>query len=594
MSNNNKSNNIEPKFDEYRAYEELRMIFVIAIETQNFDNIEARIAAWESKYPLADFIDPEIVRKIRTILSKDFLSQLIGDYLAAKILHEEQKQKEAYDALKEIIDSAKKSKNYKDAEKKIRTWKTNLSDKGLSLYSFNRLYRAKICTLLLVPSKELKKQDEAIDELKQIKERGASLDSQTYYEAINNWQNSYSISDFPKSLQEDLNKITAEVFDSISVKRNSESAIKEIEEAISSKDTSSKADAIASILSKYDYRKFDANTMSHIQDLTAQAMSINDSNLENSVSNNSLVQIGAIAPTESKALTDLKDIVNTTPHDMDRILNWIYVNRKINYSQTARDKIVKELSSVGYKVPTQASYSIPEINAVLDYQDFPQIDKIRQAVILNYLGIISQGNNLSITEKDKIIKAHTTSKEENFISQEKPIMFLPVYDTIVEKSEEEPLNEDSKVSENQEEDMIYNIFIEDIIDDPLATYNFTTASLDKGENLPDSKILVPEESIQENEVLKPSVPEEPNLSYESTFNESKPLSKDDSNESSEPELLDNVNEEHILEQKDEENLEQAYNLSTYVVVASPILQLALSQRRKTKSKGFEREKNSEF
>ena len=33
-NNDNKNNTIEPKFNEERAYEELRMIFVIAIETR--------------------------------------------------------------------------------------------------------------------------------------------------------------------------------------------------------------------------------------------------------------------------------------------------------------------------------------------------------------------------------------------------------------------------------------------------------------------------------------------------------------------------------------------------------------------------------
>ena len=72
MSNNKDTNKIEPKFNEAQAYEELRMIFVIAIETQNFNGIEEKIAAWENKYPLADFTNPEIIRKIKAILNFDF------------------------------------------------------------------------------------------------------------------------------------------------------------------------------------------------------------------------------------------------------------------------------------------------------------------------------------------------------------------------------------------------------------------------------------------------------------------------------------------------------------------------------------------
>ena len=47
------------------------MIFLIAIETQDFTTLESRIEAWEKKYPLAEFTDEDIIRKIKAILNKD-------------------------------------------------------------------------------------------------------------------------------------------------------------------------------------------------------------------------------------------------------------------------------------------------------------------------------------------------------------------------------------------------------------------------------------------------------------------------------------------------------------------------------------------
>ena len=214
MSNNQSTNNTQPKFNEYRAYEELRMIFVIAIETQDFSTIEARISAWEKKYPLAEFTNPEIIRRIKEILNKDFLSRLMGDYLAAKILHEQEKQREAYDSLKAIISKARKSKDYKTAEKEIRKWKDKLHSNGFNLYSFDRLYRAKICTLLLLPSRELENQSKATDELRRIKDSGTSMNSKDYFEAVTNWQNKYSISEIAELTQlseEDVERIAQEL-----------------------------------------------------------------------------------------------------------------------------------------------------------------------------------------------------------------------------------------------------------------------------------------------------------------------------------------------------------------------------------------------
>lgn len=558
MSNNQSTNNTKPKFNEYQAYEALRMIFVIAIETQDFSTIEARISAWEKKYPLAEFTNPEIIRKIKEILNKDFLSRLMGDYLATKILHEQEKQKEAYDSLKSIIDKAKRSKDYKTAEKEIRKWKDNLHSNGFNLYSFDRLYRAKVCTLLLLPSKELENQEKATDELKQIKENGTSMNSTDYFEAITNWQNKYSISKFPDKLKKELNQITTEVFDSISQKRTSENAILEIENMLSSKATALPADAIASILSKYDYRNFDADAVSRIKELSMEAFSIQEAVLNNGIPNIDLSALTAVSPAEAQALTSLRDILNKTPHDMDTILNWIYVNRKINYSEFARESIVKQFASVGYNIPSQNSYAIPDINFNLNYQNFSRVDDLRKSVILNYLGIISQGSKLSIEEKANLSQAHAVSVSESLTKDDtkKPTMFLEAFDTMVEEPEEE------KLYNGKNEEAIYNIFIEDIIDNPLATYSIIpTASSNK--------------SITTDTVLN------------------SPATSTASSSSQEIAITDNIGKEHEIKAptsskstsskssltiKDENNLEQAYELSTYVVVATPILEQALQPK----------------
>lgn len=586
MSNNIDTNNTQPKFNEYQAYEELRFIFVVAIETQNFSNIEARISAWEKKYPLAEFKDPEIIRKIKAILNKDFLSRLMGDYLAAKVLHEQEKQKEAYDSLKAIIDKAKKSKDYKTAQKEIRKWKDSLHANGFNLYSFDRLYRAKICTLLLLPSKELENQEQATEELKEIKENGNSMNSKDYFEAISNWQNTYSISDFPDKLKKELNQITTEVFDSIFQKRTSENAILEIENVLSSKDISLPADAIASILSKYDYRNFDSDTVTRIRDLSMEALSIQESVLNDGIPDIDLSALATVSPVESQALSSLRDILNKTPHDMDTILNWIYVNRKIKYSEFARESIIKQFASVGYIIPNQSSYAIPEINS-LDYANFSKVDDLRKNVILNYLGIISQGNKLSIEGKDNLIEAHAVSASESVAqANAKPIMFLEAFDTVVEEPEEEKTyDEKGEIDVDKDEEVIYNIFIEDIIDNPLATYSIApTASTDKAisDDINSKTSTLEEEPIgsttvsssSQEIVITDNVGKEP---------ESKPTASFEDSDSG-----------YSLTIQDEENLEQAHELSTYVVVAVPILEQALQpklERERKKSKTVEKIKD---
>lgn len=618
MSNNqntNKNNTNEPKFNEYQAYEELRLIFVIAIETQNFTNIEARISAWEKKYPLAEFTNPEIIRKIKTILNKDFLSRLLGDYLAAKVLHEQEKQKEAYNSLKTIIDNAKKSKDYKTAQKEIRKWKDNLHSNGFSLYSFDRVYRARVCTLLLLPSKELKNQEQATEELKKIKEDGNTMDSESYSKAISNWQNTYSIPDFPEKLQRELNKITTEVFDSISQKRTSENAISEIEEVLSSKDTSIlPANAIALILAKYDYKHFPQDAIASIENLNAKALSIQASLFDNGMDDIDLTKLATFTPTEARAIVDLKDILNKTPHDMDRILNWIYVNRKISYSEFARENIVKQFSSVGYKIPVQSSYSIPEINTNLNYQNFSEIDNIRRDVILNYLGIISQGNNLTIEGKDNLSDAHAISVQESLTQEDsKPIMFLEVFDTVVDQPETESeklYDEKGEIVADAEEEVIYNIIIEDIIDNPLATYSIEKPTKPNEtvapEQLPQESKENSDQPINPSNVEESVIPEE-NFS-KILENSSKSKNKTNHNTSTQVETYNDISNEintdttiiaydssdeksidttsssgdaiseGPLTKQDDKNIEQAQDLSSYIIVAAPILAQALEPK----------------
>lgn len=580
--NTNKNSPKEPSFDEYRAYEELRMIFVIAIETQDFTTLESRIAAWEKRYPLAEFTDEDIIRKIKAILNKDFLSRLIGDYLAAKILHEQEKQKEFYDSLKSIIDTAKKSKDYKTAQKEIRKWKNNLHDNGFNLYSFDRLYRARICTLLLLPSRELDNQEQATDELKRLKETGSSMNSDEYFAAISNWQNKYSISDFPEKLQKELNAITTEVFDSISQKRTSENAISEIEGILASKDIPLPANAIAAILSKYDYSRFDADTTARIRVLSMEALSIQESILNDGIPNIDLSKLPTISPVEAQALTSLRDILNKTPHDMDTILNWIYVNRKINYSGFARETIVKQFSSVGYIIPEQSSYSIPEINSDLSYKDFSKINDIRKNVILNYLGLISQGNTLSIEGKDNIIDAHAISEIKALAQEDaKPTMFLEAFDTIMEQPEVETktlYDETGEIEVDKNEETIYNIFIEDIIDDPLASYSIATSSIDDKTKSTDDLEQTSDnnqQSVNESQTVSSNLDE---LVITDNTSETTTSSSD-------------VDSGYSLTIQDNEKLEQAYDLSTYVVVASSILAQALApkiERSRKKSKDIER------
>lgn len=609
MSNNKDTNKIEPKFNEAQAYEELRMIFVIAIETQNFNGIEEKIAAWEKKYPLADFIDPEIIRKIKAILNKDFLSRLVGDYLAAKVLHEKEKQKQLYDDLKEIIDSARKSKDYKSAQKKITKWKGILNSEGLSLYSFDKFYRAKVCTLLLVPSKELKNQEEAIASLKEIKEKGEAFSSDDYSKAVTDWQNKYVLEGFPEKLKTELNEMTSEALTSIQEKRSEENAVAEVRELVATNLNDMPLDSIAIVLAKYDYAHFSDTAKLQIEDLSKKAFAMSEQLLDKmdkySAEDELTKSKQSTNSIQFSALNSLKTVLGKSSHDTSAILNWIYENRKVKFSQFAREEIIKQFTSVGYKIPTKGEYSIPMISSETATS---QLEEIRKSAILNYLGIISQGNSLSKKGKDNISQIEENSNKSK--KQETAIV-LPAFDTIPSAEKEFTQAESSEEggSTPAEKD-VYNIFAEDLIADPLITCDISSPVVP--ENLEvKADLKEPEEQVDNSRVETKKVEfpngedlleEKENTEIDTTTEqkeaslESKVSLDDNADEEVEQPIeptlkeKENIEPEHTeettvektpkysLTSQDQENVEKISEQTIYVAVAYPILKEALTYK----------------
>ncbi len=114
-------------------------------------------------------------------------------------------------------------------------------------------------------------------------------------------------------------------------------------------------------------------------------------------------------------------------------------------------------------------------------------------------------------------------------------MFLEAFDNMLEEPEEE------KLYDEKGEEAIYNIFIEDIIDNPLATYSIVpTASQDK--------------SITTNTVLEPTTtsPVSGNSQKDALADNT-----DKEHEIKKSTFSKHTHSEYALTEKDENNLEQA-------------------------------------
>jgi len=597
----------------------------------NFNGIQDKIAAWEKKYPLANFTNPEIIRKIKAILNKEFLSRLIGDFLAAKVLHERKKQLQAYKNLKEIIDYANKTKDYKSAIKKTKKWKENLAANGLSIYSFDRYYRPKVCSLLLVPSKKLKNQEEATQSLKELIEKGPSLDSKTYSEELNCWQNKYCVKNFPDTLQTEINEITSNLLKSIHTKKQEEHALVELQTILTSSSDVNPLNSIVLILSQYDYTHFSDDVKKQIDSITRTAVSLNEQSykevLNSDIKDDNMISKKTTSYIQLEALNQLKDIFSKNSHDLEGLLNWIYIHRKMNFTPYSRDEIIKQFISAGYKIPSKASYYIPEINVNLTYKNFSKIDEIRKDVILNFLGIISQGNSISTIGKNNLEKIHYTSEQEKLINttaENDTLIVLPVFDNELTTSssfEDTIYDETGTIRDNEKDEFI--IVIEDILEDPLETYEILpsnskeiiTTPSDKKTEVFESSLLnkesinqTPMDSVNistvvSNDTLDVSfLSEQPiDFSMETIIDTSPSTNITTETEISQDYKNDNSREFsplYTLSLENQQNIEAANNESIYMVVASSIISLALSRTQKTltleSQEEIEPEKNNGF
>lgn len=612
MSNNKDSN--EPKFNEAQAYEELRMIIAIAIETQDFASLEPNIAIWENKYPLADFVDSEIVRKIKTILNKDYLSRLVGDYLASQVLHEQQRQQEAYNKLKKIIDTAKKSKDYTTAKKEVTTWKAALYDNGLSIYGFNKIYTRQILKMLLLPTQELSKQKEASEALKRLVDESKEMVSDDLSHEISSWQNKYSLETFPDDLKHELNSITADVFKTITTKRNEEIALKEVEAYVSSDKMVSPADEIPVLLSKYDFETFSDDVKNKIDYLSTQAMSLTELSLEKAelVHEDSLLKY--IPPTQQEAIYDLKNIFSKNSYDLENLFNWIYLNRKIDFVPSAKDEIKALFSMAGFPKPTNGVYGIPSLDKDIKDLNSKDIATAREQVVFNYLGILyTSDSTLSTIEKDNISNIRNKKEVLSASNQTiKPAIVLPVLDdeanvTVVNDINKE---EEKELAHNEVEDNIptqvqyeepeeINILIEDILKDPLESIEISSPSniLSKGKEsstieAPDSPEEIQEIKLEQNQDLKPyskqeefvqdqeinvELQTEKEIESKSNFKESITDFSSDLHEESKQNIEEDEPTTSMLSLQDQISLEHTnYIISNYYIQSVPI------HRRKTK------------
>lgn len=486
---------IEPKFDEEQAYFELCQIFAEAIQTQNFTNIETRISNWKSKYPIDEFLSPYIIAKIKRILSKEYLEYLLGNQLATKILNDKKKQEKAFDELKDIIETAKKEKDFNKAQSQISAWR-----KSHSLYSFDRFYRSKVCKLIsteyVASITETEKRDAAVESFKTLKSNAKNYDSKKLQEEVDNWIKEFPAKDFHFDFNKEISNLVAESLELTTTKLNEETAVSELSDFVeaSSKESSEaiSLDSISTILAKYDTDRFSDTAKNKISELTVQAtvlasaiskevkedelliedvsepvqevepssknseipeVETESSNLRESeiISSEEIECIPTIlsTPKQKNAYLEFRDILDKNSHDTTALLDWIYKYRTVEFSDFPKEQILTDYMSSGYVIPKKLNYdfkTLEDKTASISFDDYSNINDIRETTVSNYFSMMFYNHN-TITSyvQDGIESAYIMSKQAKAIdlvndeveNDELFTSFEPVHPLEIQEEKEE-------------------------------------------------------------------------------------------------------------------------------------------------------------
>ena len=104
-------------FDEDEAYLLLCEIFSYAQATKNYARFQSDLNEWKRRYPI-DLFSDDLKRKIKYMLSKEFLEEVLKDFIIFDELSKKDPSK-GLEQLRKILDKAEKNKDAKQLDKDL-------------------------------------------------------------------------------------------------------------------------------------------------------------------------------------------------------------------------------------------------------------------------------------------------------------------------------------------------------------------------------------------------------------------------------------------------------------------------------------------
>lgn len=389
------SSSNEPKFDEQEAYFLLCEIFAHAQATKDYAKFQTDLNEWKKRFPIEDFQDISYKTKIKYMLSKEFLDTVLKNFIA----FDELSKKDPSQGLEKLRKILNKAEKHKDAKQLDRDLEDLYKEYPLSY--LKEKYPHKVPQMLSKSNRTriLEKFDSslAFKELDNIVQHPDSFESvDDFKNTIEEWQKLYPTADFNDKYRPQVEKLLTETLDS------------------------RKLEELFPVSAELDL------SLGEVIPLE----------LKDSVKNISLLS--------KDALHDFFKIVDKNKGDVDSLFKWICkYNRYINsFDPTIKTAIVENLmTKYAYELPpVNTKYQIPKMDSGMDdllsLSDYKNMDDTKKQVLLQVLGILSTGKELTHEDIYRIAVIDSNVKKVEEIEKAK---IEPKLDLFMEKFPEDKL-----------------------------------------------------------------------------------------------------------------------------------------------------------
>lgn len=343
-------------FDELEAYFLLCEIFSNAQTTKDYARFQSDLAEWKKRYPI-DLFSDELKRKIKYMLSKEFIETVLKDFAVFEALSKKDPAK-GLEKLRDVLDKAEKHKDAKQLDKDLE----NLY-KEYPLKFLKEKYPHVVNQLLSKSNRTriLEKFDSSLayKELSSIVEHPEKFrDEGEFKSTIEEWQKLYPTQDFNDDFKANVDNKLSNALDA----------------------------------------KFLADNFSSITELD--------------LNNGQVITIDPVSTplVVQDALHDFFKIADKNAGDVNGLFNWTCKYSKyINLlDDDAKGAIVTSLmSKFAYDLPPVGTkYKMPKMdtdaNGLLSLSEYNSIDDTKKEVVIQLLGMLSTEQELTPEDRYRL------------------------------------------------------------------------------------------------------------------------------------------------------------------------------------------------